>query len=78
MGKVREYLISIPRNEIIDKLQWSLLLTKYDPLVSDKDDLPHICSYFVGNCDWFVTTNRKLTQQKIEKKGKFYNPKEIC
>ena len=77
MGKVREYLISIHRNEIIDKLQWSLLINKYDFLVSDKDDLPHICSYFVGNCNWFVTTNRKLTQQEVKKMVNFITPKRI-
>jgi predicted nucleic acid-binding protein len=77
VGKVREYLLSIPRIEFINKFEWSLLMNKFQPIVEDKDDLPHICSYFSGNCDYFVTVNRKLTQEKIRKKVNFISPKKF-
>ena len=77
VGKVREYLISVPRTEFINKFEWSLLVSKFNSIVDDKDDLPHICSYFIGNCDYFITINRKLTQQKIKEKVKFISPKKF-
>jgi putative PIN family toxin of toxin-antitoxin system len=77
VGKVRSYLLSIPRTEYINKYEWSLLVEKYHPIVDDKDDLPHICSYLTGSCDYFVTVNRKLTQEKIKEKVNFITPKEF-
>ena len=77
IGEVREYLISIPRTEFINKFEWSILISKFDSVVDDKDDLPHICSYFIGNCDYFITTNRKFTQQKIKEKVNFITPKKF-
>jgi hypothetical protein len=50
---------------------------KYVDLVDDKDDLPHICSYFAGKCDYFITTNRRLTQMKIRNKVNFISPKKF-
>ena len=75
IGKVREYLLSIPRTEFINKYEWSLLVDKYHAIIDDKDDLPHICSFFLGNCDYFITVNRKLTQEKIKNKVNFISPK---
>jgi hypothetical protein len=46
-------------------------------VVSDKDDLPHICSYKAKKCKYFITTNRKLTQDKIKEMVNFYNPKDF-
>lgn len=77
VGKVRKFLLTIPNNEYIDKYVWSLFIKDYETLVGDKDDLPHICCYFANNCDFFVTTNRRLTQQKIGKKVNFLNPMEF-
>ena len=54
-----------------------MLIDKYNPIVGDKDDLPHICSYITGNCDYFITVNRKLTQDKIKKKVNFMTPKRF-
>ena len=77
VGKVRSYLLSIPRTEFINKFEWSLQIDKYHSLVGDKDDLPHICSYIIGNCDYFITVNRKLTQDKIKEKVNFITPKKF-
>ena len=77
VGKVRSYLLSIPRIEFINKFEWSLQIDKYHSLVGDKDDLPHICSYIIGNCDYFITVNRKLTQDKIKEKVIFITPKKF-
>jgi hypothetical protein len=46
-------------------------------LVADIDDLPHICAYFEGECDYFVTANRRLTQMKIRESVNFKSPKEF-
>ena len=77
VGKVRSYLLSIPRTEIINKFEWSLQIDKYHSIVGDKDDLPHICSYMIGNCDYFITVNRKLTQDKIKEDVNFISPKKF-
>lgn len=49
----------------------------YRELVDDEDDLPHVNAYFISKCDYFVTTNRRLTQMKIKKKVKFISPKDF-
>jgi hypothetical protein len=45
--------------------------------VADKDDLPHVCSYVSGGAEYFVTTNRKLTQMKIRNMVNFISPKDF-
>jgi predicted nucleic acid-binding protein len=77
IGKVRTYLISIPKRKYVDKFEWSLLIEEYDKFVADKSDLPHICSYFLANCDCFVTTNRRLTKQKIKDRVRFLSPTDL-
>lgn len=77
VGKVRSYLLSIPRIEFINKFEWSLQIDKYHSIVGDKDDLPHICSYIIGSCDYFITVNRKLTRDKIKEKVNFISPKKF-
>jgi putative PIN family toxin of toxin-antitoxin system len=77
VSKVREYLLSIPRTDFINKFEWSLLKNKLNSIVNDKDDLPHICSYLINNCDYFITVNRKLTQEKIKEKVNFITPKKF-
>jgi len=77
VGKVRSYLLSIPRIEFINKFEWLLQIDKYQSMVGDKDDLPHICSYIIGNCDYFITVNRKLTRDKIKEKVNFITPKKF-
>ncbi len=76
-GSVRSYLISIPVREFVHKLEWGLFLDKLRDKVSDTDDVPHICSYLAGNCDYFITTNRKLTQDTVKEIVNFKSPKEF-
>lgn len=77
VGKVREFLLTVPNNEIVDKYTWSMYMDRYRDLVADMDDIPHICSYFAGECDHFVTLNRRLTRMKIEKIVSFCDPDEF-
>lgn len=68
---------SLPLKDIITENSWLPLVKDYDDLITDKDDLPHVCCYFAGTCDYFVTTNRRLTRQKIGEKVNFINPKKF-
>ena len=77
VGLYRRFLLTVPNNEYVDKYVWSLFIQDYTDLVGDVDDLPHICCYFASNCDYFVTTNRRLTQMKIGEKVNFLNPSEF-
>jgi hypothetical protein len=45
--------------------------------VADIDDIPHICSYFAGEAEYFVTANRRLTQMKIKEHVNFMSAKEF-
>ena len=76
-GRIRSYMLSIPIREFIPKLEWGLFVDKWRHKVSDIDDLPHVCSYLAGNCEYFVTTNRKLTQEDIKDVVNFKNPKKF-
>ena len=64
--------INIVRKEEIDTIE-----DKYRDLVDDEDDLPHVNAYFTSKCDYFVTTNRRLTQMKIKNKMNFISPKRF-
>jgi predicted nucleic acid-binding protein len=77
VGSVRSYMVSIPIREFVPKHEWGLFTDKLKGEISDVDDLPHICSYFAGNCEYFVTTNRKLTQEDIKDVVNFKTPKEF-
>jgi predicted nucleic acid-binding protein len=71
------FIWSIQGLTVIQKKEIDQLSEKFIDLVDDKDDLPHISSYFAGNCDYFVTTNRRLTQMKIKSKVNFISPKKF-
>lgn len=77
VGSVRSYMVSIPIREFVHKLEWELFVDKLKAKVTDTDDLPHICSYLAGNCEYFVTTNRKLAQEDIKNVVNFKSPKEF-
>ena len=68
---------AFPLNTIIYEEKWSSLINKYKNSITDIDDLPHICSYFYGKCNYFVTTNRRLTQMEIKNKINFITPKKF-
>ena len=71
------FIWSIKDLTVIQKKEIDQLSKKYVDLVDDKDDLPHICSYFAGNCEYFVTTNRRLAQMKIKNQVNFITPKKF-
>jgi len=77
VGLVRTYLLTVPNREFVSKAEWSYFLDKVRDDVADRDDLPHICSYFAGGAEYFVTTNRRLTQMKIRGKVNFLSPEEF-
>ena len=74
----RKFMLSLPTKEIISKSDWSLLINKFKELVADIDDLPHICSYFHSESDYFVTTNRRLTKMKIKNYVNFITPTKFA
>jgi len=76
-GKARLFMLSVPERELIHSSEWSLLMPRWKNLIDDKDDIPHICSYFAADCDYFVTTNRKLTRMKIGAHVAFRTPDEF-
>jgi len=73
----KKFMQSIPLTVIIYENKWSPLIKRYQDLITDIDDLPHICSYFYSKCDYFVTTNRRLTQMKIRNKVNFITPRKF-
>jgi predicted nucleic acid-binding protein len=62
---------------IVSKDEIDAVGDSYHELVDDEDDLPHINAYFALKCDFFITTNRRLTQMKIKKKVNFMSPKDF-
>jgi predicted nucleic acid-binding protein len=64
-------LIIVKKEEIDDFSEM------YHELVDDEDDLPHINAYFASDCNYFVTSNRRLAQMKIKKKVNFISPKDF-
>ncbi|PXF61980.1 MAG: hypothetical protein C4B59_01790 [Candidatus Methanogaster sp.] len=76
-SKVRLYLLSIPKSEIIYDLEWNLFMDEWGGFVADIDDIPHVCSYFAGESEYFVTVNRRLTQMKIKDYVNFISPKRF-
>ena len=72
-----KFMRAFPLKTIIYKENWSLLINQFKRYVTDMDDLPHICSYFFGKCDYFVTINRRLTQMEIKNQVNFITPKKF-
>jgi len=50
---------------VVQKGQFKRYKKQYVDLITDIDDLTHIHAYFEAECDYFVTTNRRLTQMKM-------------
>ncbi len=71
------YIWSLPDIIVVQREQFRKYGKQYSDLVTDIDDLPHIYAYFEGECDYFVTTNRRLTQMKIRESVSFRSPKEF-
>lgn len=79
---VRLYMMSLPSSEMINDFEWSVFVDDWKSFVTDIDDLPHICSYFAGEAEYFVTANRRLTEMKIKEHVNFMSAKkfieEVC
>ena len=73
-GLVRLSIITLPNLKIVRNSSIRPLIQKYQPLVADVDDVPHICAYFAGNCDYFVTSDRRLAQMRIREMVRFQTP----
>lgn len=71
---MRFNILTLPNLTFVGRNETKRLFGDFDDLVSDKSDLPHVCAYFIGNCDYFITSNRRLTQQKIKDKVNFISP----
>ena len=74
---MRGLILSLPKLRIIRYPEIKPLIEKYSSSVSDVDDVPHICAYFISKADFFVTNNRRLKQMKIKDRVKFLSPKEL-
>jgi len=74
--------MSLPSSEMINDFEWSVFVDEWKSFVADIDDLPHICSYFAGEAEYFVTANRRLTEIKIKDHVNFKPAKkfieEVC
>ena len=77
VGFLLFYIWSLPDIIVVQREQFRKYEKQYSDLVTDIDDLPHIYAYFEGDCDYFVTTNRRLTQMKIRESVNFRSPKEF-
>lgn len=76
IGRVHDYTSNL-QSIHVTKEEITPILGKYNKDVTDKKDLPHICTYFASNADYFVTTNRRLTQMKVKGLVNFMNPREF-
>ena len=76
-GLIRWNLLMLPKLIVVTAEEIAPLLSQYDEYVRDKADLPHICAYFAANCQYFVTSNRRLTQMKIGEFVNFKSPREF-
>ena len=76
-GYQRNLMLSLPLKIIINSQDWLVIANKYKNKITDLDDLPHVCSYFVGKCDFFITVNRRLTQMEIKEEVNFITPKRF-
>ncbi|MBC2698511.1 MAG: hypothetical protein HF976_11525 [ANME-2 cluster archaeon] len=74
---VRLYMMSIPSSEMVNDFEWNVFIDDWKYFIADIDDLPHICSYFAGEAEYFVTANRRLTEMKIKEHVKFMSSKEF-
>jgi predicted nucleic acid-binding protein len=62
---------------IVGKEEIDIIGDMYSELVDDEDDLPHVNAYCASKCNYFVTTNRRLTQMKIKNQINFISPKRF-
>ena len=68
---------SIHGVEFAQKEEIDALEGLYSDLITDTDDVPHIHAYLARECDYFVTTDRRLIEMKINEKVNFKSPKSF-
>lgn len=76
-SKLRYSVEQIPNKKKIYVFDHGAVFQEFSKIVVDKNDLPHICSYVVAGAEYFVTTNRKLTQEKVKSRINFITPKKF-
>ena len=65
-GLIRLNILTLPELIVIREPEIKMLIGKFERKVTDKSDLPHICAYIAGECDFFITNNRRLSVQEIK------------
>ncbi len=76
IGLAREFILDIPRLQIMEHIEYAHLLPTFAPKVKDPDDLPHICAATVAECCWFITLNRRLARETEGVDFEFVTPEE--
>jgi predicted nucleic acid-binding protein len=71
---MRFNILTLPNLTYVSRDEITRVMRDFDDLVADKSDLPHICAYLIGECDYFITSNRRLTRQRIREKVNFFSP----
>jgi predicted nucleic acid-binding protein len=74
-GLIRLNILTLPELIVIQEQEIDILMSVYERKVTDKSDLPHICAYIAGECDFFITNNRRLSVQEIKDDVNFISPK---
>jgi predicted nucleic acid-binding protein len=74
---MRTLIWTIQGIHVVGKEEIDSMGDTYRELVDDEDDLPHVNAYLVSECSYFVTTNRRLTQMKINRIVNFMSPKNF-
>lgn len=74
-GLIRLNILTLPELIVIREPEIKMLIGKFESKVTDKSDLPHICAYIAGECDFFITNNRRLSVQEIKDDVNFISPK---
>ncbi len=76
-GWMFAFIWSIHGIQFVQKEEMDALKGLYSDLIADVDDVPHIHAYFAHECDYFVTTDRRLTEMKIREKVNFRSPRSF-
>ncbi|UCE74987.1 MAG: PIN domain-containing protein [Methanomassiliicoccales archaeon] len=74
---MRTLIWTVQGLNIVSKEEINSIGDRYRELVDDEDDLPHINAYSALKCSYFVTTNRRLTQMKINRIVNFISPRDF-
>lgn len=76
-GWMFAFIWSIHGIQFVQKEEIDALKGLYSNLIADVDDAPHIHAYLAYECDYFVTTDQRLTEMKINEKVNFRSPKSF-